>query len=360
MLSRLISLLRRIPAVGWALDRLRPAHDLGEIEVARAAVDPAPGNGVETVPTPDREIAKGPLRDVTLHVTASADAVDAPDTTSPVVAEQPSSATVEIAAGDVGAPAPDVEATPITRAQVSMATDTIESVPADISVDSSDDRPVAIEVEVAEILEEPAQPVAATSAPVEVTATAPVEDPAPVPCDEVSPVSAELARPDEPDVAMVLPEAVATAADELRSDSEVDHEIVREPAAAPAVAALTPESRSQRTPRRKTEQPADRAALIRQRWAETGIRMWNPRSHGAGNATLAIQGRIQLLPPADGETMPRYDKLEFRLLGGQIVCEGVIVEAPVPSGARSISQFAEPRQAERTREPARARQVALA
>lgn len=480
MLSRLISLLRRIPAVGWAINRLRPAHDLGEIAVAPAAVDQAHGNGVETVSTPDIEIAKGPLHDVTAHATASADAIDEPDTTSPVVAEQSPAATVEIAADDVCGPALDVEDAPVALAQASIAPDAIESVSAELLLGSSDNRPVEVEVE--QVLEEPARPAEATLATVEVVATAPVEDSAPVPCDDVSAVSAEFARvrrdepdlamvlpdavatephesgiaagdvsvpaqevevapvalaqaslasdtieslpadtsligsddrsveveeipeelaqptevavapvelvatagvedcapvpadergpvsaevalacPDEPALAMVLPEAVATAAEEeLRSDGEVDHQIVREAAAEPAVAAPMPESRSQRTPRRKTEQPADRTALIRQRWAETGIRMWNPRLHGAGNATLNIQGRIELLPPADGETMPRYDKLEFKLLGGQIVCEGVIVEAPAPASHRSFSQFAEPRHAERAREPARARQAALA
>ena len=478
MLSRLISLLRRIPAVGWAINRLRPAHDLGEIAVAPAAIDQAHGNGVETVSTPDIEIAKGPLHDVTVHATASADAVDEADTTSPVVAEQSPAATVEIAADDVCGPALDVEAAPVALAQTSIAPDAIESVTAELLLGSSDDRPVEVE----QVLEEHAQPAEANLAPVEVVATAPVEDSAPGPCDDVSAVSAEfalahldepdlamvltevvatelhesgiaagdvsvpaqevevapvalaqaslasdtieslpadtsligsddrsveveeipeelaqptevavapvelvataevedcapvpadergpvsaevaLACPDEPALAMVQPEAVATAAqEELRSDSEVDHQIVREVAAEPAVAAHMPESRSQRTPRRKTEQPADRTALIRQRWAETGVRMWNPRLHGAGNATLNIQGRIELLPPADGETMPRYDKLEFKLLGGQIVCEGVIVEAPAPASHRSFSQLAEPRPAERAREPARARQAALA
>jgi hypothetical protein len=107
-------------------------------------------------------------------------------------------------------------------------------------------------------------------------------------------------------------------------------------------------------------EPADRAALIRQRWTETGIRMWNPRLHGTGDATLNIQGRIGLLPPEPGETMPRYDKLEFKMLGGQIVCEGVIVEAPVHAGQRSFTRLAEPRGTDRTREPARERQAALA
>ena len=82
-------------------------------------------------------------------------------------------------------------------------------------------------------------------------------------------------------------------------------------------------SPAHRRARAKVVEPVDRATLIRQRWAETGIRMWNPRLHGAGDATLNIQGSVGLLPPAPGETMPRYDKLEFRMLGGQIVCEGV-------------------------------------
>jgi hypothetical protein len=112
--------------------------------------------------------------------------------------------------------------------------------------------------------------------------------------------------------------------------------------------------------RAKVTEPADRATLIRQRWAETGIRMWNPRLHGAGDATLNIQGRIGLLPPAPGETMPRYDKLEFKMLGGQIVCEGVIVEAPAQTDRRSFTRLAEPRHLERVREPVRERQAALA
>jgi hypothetical protein len=88
--------------------------------------------------------------------------------------------------------------------------------------------------------------------------------------------------------------------------------------------------------------------------------MWNPRLHGTGNAALNIQGRIGLLPPAPGETMPRYDKLEFKLLGGQILCEGVIVEAPAAAGHRSFTTLAEPVKSERAREPLRERQAALA
>ncbi len=122
----------------------------------------------------------------------------------------------------------------------------------------------------------------------------------------------------------------------------------------------TPEIRSSPKVRARATEPADRAELIRQRWAETGIRMWNPRLHGTGDATLNIQGRVELLPPAPGETMPRYDKLEFRMLGGQIVCEGVIVEAPAQASHRSFTRLAEPGKPDRVREPVRERQAALA
>ena len=64
--------------------------------------------------------------------------------------------------------------------------------------------------------------------------------------------------------------------------------------------------------------------------------MWNPDVHGAGHAALNIQGRAELLPPKPGETLPGYDKLEFKAVrscvDGQevnrIICEGVVVDPP--------------------------------
>ena len=73
---------------------------------------------------------------------------------------------------------------------------------------------------------------------------------------------------------------------------------------------------------------SEREKLIRRRWTETGIKMWNPNVHGAGHAALNIQGRVELLPVKPGETLSGYDKLEFKLIGGSIVCEGVIVDPP--------------------------------
>jgi hypothetical protein len=87
---------------------------------------------------------------------------------------------------------------------------------------------------------------------------------------------------------------------------------------------------------------SEREKLIRQRWTETGIMMWNPDVHGAGHAALNIQGRVELLPPKPGATLPRYDNLEFKLVrsevGGQevsqIVCEGVVVNPPMRRARR--------------------------
>ena len=85
----------------------------------------------------------------------------------------------------------------------------------------------------------------------------------------------------------------------------------------------------------QTDPISARQKLIRRRWAETGIKMWNPDVHGAGKAALSIQGGAALLPPKQGETMPRYDRLEFRMVrsevegqADQIVCEGVVVDPP--------------------------------
>lgn len=65
-----------------------------------------------------------------------------------------------------------------------------------------------------------------------------------------------------------------------------------------------------------------REQLIRRRWAETGIKMW------AGLGALNIQGSAELLPLQPGATRREYDRLEFRLIAGAIVCEGVVVDPP--------------------------------
>jgi hypothetical protein len=87
----------------------------------------------------------------------------------------------------------------------------------------------------------------------------------------------------------------------------------------------------------KPSDQSEREKLIRRRWRETGIKMWNPDVHGAGHVALNIQGRVELLPPKPGATLPEYDKLEFKLIGYRIVCEGVVVDPP---NGRGNSQFA--------------------
>ena len=92
----------------------------------------------------------------------------------------------------------------------------------------------------------------------------------------------------------------------------------------------------------ETNDQSEREKLIRRRWSETGIKMWNPDFHGAGYAVLNIQGRSELLPPKPGKTLPRYDTLEFKVarsnVNGQavdlIVCEGVVVDPPKRQAGR--------------------------
>ncbi|WP_449727787.1 hypothetical protein [Bradyrhizobium niftali] len=169
--------------------------------------------------------------------------------------------------------------------------------------------------------------------------------------------SADVAMEIEPVPASDFAPVTAVATEDASADTSG---VVADIAPEPILASPAPEIRSAAKVRARATEPADRAELIRQRWAETGIRMWNPRLHGTGDATLNIQGRVELLPPAPGETMPRYDKLEFRMLGGQIVCEGVIVEAPAQASHRSFTRLAEPGKPDRVRELVRERQAALA
>jgi len=78
----------------------------------------------------------------------------------------------------------------------------------------------------------------------------------------------------------------------------------------------------------ETNEQSEREKLIRRRWSETGIKMWNPEVNGAGHAALNSQGRAELLPSKPGETLPGYDKLEFKIVNGKIVCEVVVVDPP--------------------------------
>jgi hypothetical protein len=101
-------------------------------------------------------------------------------------------------------------------------------------------------------------------------------------------------------------------------------------------AAVLPPSSNHAITVSETNDQSESEKLIRRRWAETGIKMWNPKVHGAGHAALNIQGRIELLPPKPGETLPGYDTLQFKMVrscvNGQevnrIICEGIVVDPP--------------------------------
>lgn len=421
MLSRLISLLRRIPAVEWALTRLRPSPHGGSIDTAPIAAGDSPaliGDAAETAPAPNISISADPL---------PSDGVAADEAAiSVVVAETPSAAPTDVSDTDDSSRETPTEAEPVVVAEAAISPIDVAPEPADIpeliidndppaqdpvdvarseaeqavvasveaETESADAEPIAISSDPSPELPAGIEPVVAEETEVVSVdvAVAPVDaldlivnddhssgipadvEPAvgdatcvalagsDVPVENVtescidsaptSSVTIEI----EPVAADPAPVVTAVAIEDSSETSDAVTDIAPEPVLAPSA----PEVRSTPKVRAKAAEPADRTALIRQRWAETGIRMWNPRLHGTGDATLNIQGSIELLPPAPGETMPRYDKLEFRMLGGQIVCEGVIVEAPVQAGHRSFTRLAEPRVPERVREPVRERQAALA
>ncbi|WP_375313436.1 hypothetical protein WHZ77_09495 [Bradyrhizobium sp. A5] len=376
MLSRLISLLRRIPAVKWAFTRLRPLPHSGSIDVApTAAADSTAADIAEATPALDSIVAE-PLqcdaetvavKEVSVS-TVEREPVDAPE----LVNDDPA---VELPANgepadEEEAPALPAETTeskrfdaaePVISNQPSFeAPIKVEPAAAEeVSVSSVDVAIAAVDALAPIVSYEPssgavvdAEPIVLADACValadgevstpDIAGGSIESDPSPSVAAEIEPVSTRAPAP----VAALAAEATPSA---------ITH-VAPEPVLAPPA----PKISSAPKARAKIADPVDRAMLIRQRWAETGIRMWNPRLHGTGDATLNIQGRVELLPPAPGETMPRYDKLEFRMLGGQIVCEGIIVEAPAHGGQRNFTRLAEPGKTDRVREPVGERQAVLA
>ncbi|MET4450036.1 hypothetical protein ABIB10_000105 [Bradyrhizobium sp. RT3b] len=366
MLSRLISLLRRIPAVKWAFTRLRPAPHGGSIDVAPDAVDASPAIVAEiaqAAPAIDTTIGADTLNsDAAVAASAAED-----DTASLIIAESPSEAPADVTGSDEPSRETGADVEPVVVEEASVATIDVvrEPVGVPVLIINSDPSP-----ELAADLE-PVVVEKASSAEVELEVV-PVDAPALA-------VNEEHSSAIDVDTCSTLDDTCVAFADRGISPEHVPEDsidsdpspsgadvladtpsVVTDVAPEPALVSPAPDIPSAPKARAKAAEPADRAALIRQRWAETGIRMWNPRLYGAGDATLNIQGSVGLLPPGLGETMPRYDKLEFRMLGGQIVCEGVIVEAPAHASQRSFTRLAEPGKPDRVREPMRERQAALA
>ncbi|MGT2440780.1 hypothetical protein ACU4GH_38930 [Bradyrhizobium betae] len=376
MLSRLISLLRRIPAVKWAFTRLRPLPHSGSIDVAPTAATDSTAAGIaDATPAPDSIVAE-PLQcdaETVAVEEISVSTVERVPVDAPKLAnDDPAvelAANGEPPASDEEAPAPPAEteserfeaAEPVISNQPSFeAPIEVEPVAAEeVSVSSVDVVIAAVDAPAPIVSYEPSSGAVVDTEPVVLADACVVlavdevsmpniaggsveSDPSPSVAAEIEPVSTPAPAP----VAALAAEATPSA---------ITH-VAPEPVLAPPVPKISGAPKA----RARIADPVDRATLIRQRWAETGIRMWNPRLHGTGDATLNIQGRVELLPPAPGETMPRYDKLEFRMLGGQIVCEGIIVEAPAQSGQRNFTRLAEPGKTDRVREPVGERQAVLA
>ena len=345
MLSRLISLLRRIPAVKWAFTRLRPLPHSGSADVAPIADEPPAVDVADAALAHDTGISTEALHNHADIAVAAPVAED--DSTISVIAESPSATPSDIQVSDDSSRAALPEIAPIEE-EASVSFD-VDHEPADIpelviGSDPSAELPADVKPVVAE--ETFVSSVDVESASADVPEISLDSEESPSVAVEIEPVLANDPLP-----------ITTVAAD----GSSVDSTIVptrNEPE--PVLASPAPEIRNAPKARARAAEPVDRTTLIRQRWAETGIRMWNPRLHGTGDATLNIQGRVELLPPAPGETLPRYDKLEFKMLGGQIVCEGVIVEAPAQADKRSFTRLAEPEKSDRVREPVRERQAALA
>ncbi|OAF18582.1 hypothetical protein [Bradyrhizobium neotropicale] len=307
-----------------------PSHSIADLETV-AAGEPAIADSTESSPEA--------LADIVADESSCSTAADV----EPVTVDA-SAASLAALAEEAPADHPDVsissdpshsiadlETVAADEPAIADSTESSPEVLADISGDKSSSSTV-IDVE-------PVAVDAIAVGPIELAETALVD------CPE-----AGISRDDAASEAVTVESApIATAeAEEAPSASTLSITSTDEP---PAVGASSaPDARDVPKAPAKAAEPIDRATLIRRRWAETGIRMWNPRLHGTGEAALNIQGRIELLPPEPGEKMPRYDKLEFRMLGGQIVCEGVIVEAPVHAGQRSFTVLAERRQPERARE----------
>jgi hypothetical protein len=182
-----------------------------------------------------------------------------------------------------------------------------------------DEAPAVTETTVDPVAEV-AEPPAVTEAIVEPVAD--VVAPPAVPEPMVQPLAVALQSP------AVTETAVDLVADVLEPPT------VTEPIVESSAAVVAPSAAAIAEP--ETDPRAAREQLIRRRWAETGIKMWNPDVQGAGHGALSIQGGAALLPPKEGETLPRYDRLEFRMVRSetdgqkveQIVCEGVVVDPP--------------------------------
>lgn len=232
----------------------------------------------------------------------------------------------------------------VANAFVAPTSRVIDATPAPTSaLDDTVEAEIAATVVAAETVErETAEPATDDHAPAVAAIVETVTilaDPIDTDCTPVS-----VAEPDLTEAVAVAPEIVES---KIAQATPVEADTVALPAVEPETVATQPSEADivafvgaaaevvapvraieAATPVAEPSRLSEREELIRRRWKETGVRMWNARTHGAGQATLCIQGSVKLLPPKPGETMPQYDRLEFQMVDGRIVCEGVGVDTP--------------------------------
>lgn len=331
VLTRLVTALRQIPAVEFAVAKFR------SLLRGRTKTEPVVANAfVAAIPeTIDHSPSPAP---------ASTDTVEtALAVTDSVVADTVASDQGEpdiVASRAVETDAVETYAVAFASAEVEpVAADTIEPVGTE-AFDSGAAWPAETEAGIVEV--EVFETTAIEQAP-EVTEI--VETVAAL--TEAIETSNTPISSAEPEVGAVAPEVIETnvvAAAPVEVDTfalpSVEPETVATQPAEADIVAFAADVIEAAAPFAQPSDLSEREELIRRRWKETGVRMWNARTHGAGQAVLCIQGSVKLLPPKPGETMPQYDRLEFQLVDGRIVCEGFELDAPGAPRQRAFASAA--------------------
>lgn len=338
VLTRLVTALRQIPAVEFAVAKFR------SLLRGRTKTEPVVANAF-VAPTPE------PIDHSPSPAPASTDTVE----TSLAVTDSVMADTV---ASDQGEPdivegravetdAVETDAVAFASAEVEpVAADSIGPVAAE-AFESGAARPAETEAEIVEV--EVFETIAIKQAPEVVEIIETVADLAEAIETGNTPISSA-----EPEVVAVAPEVIEmnlVQAAPIEADTStlptVEPETVATQPAEADIVAFAGIAAEIAKPVSEAAAPvaqpsglSEREELIRRRWKETGVRMWNARTHGAGQAVLCIQGSVKLLPPKPGETMPQYDRLEFQFVDGRIVCEGFELDAPEAPSQRAFASAA--------------------
>jgi len=263
-------LLRRIPAVEWAFTRLRPLPHSGSIDVAPIVTDEPPAVDVaDAALALDASISTSPLRN-DADIAAADD-----DTTISVIAESPSAAPTDIQVSDESSRAALPEIGPIVEEEASVSFD-VDNEPADIpELIIGSDPPAELPTDVEPVV---AEETFVSSIDVE-TASADVpevnidSEASPSVAVEIEPVLANDPLP----ITIVAADSSSAGSPIVPTSNEPE----------PFLASPAPEIRSAPKARAKATEPVDRTTLIRQRWAETGIRAIAATMHAMSNAVQA-------------------------------------------------------------------------